>query len=182
MNANKKPRLLLLSDLWGKEKSDWISFYTEILEQHFELKYYDCCELGNIDKSIYSEENLHQQFVNGGIEIAVEKLSQEETATINILGFSIGGLIAWQAGNSGLKIENLIAISSTRLRYETQKPSAMITLYFGKNDKFKPDDNWFDNLDLKENLFPNENHEFYQKKEIAAIICNQIIEQLLLKS
>ena len=54
----------------------------------------------------------------------------------------------------------------------------MITLYFGKNDKFKPDDNWFDNLDLKENLFPNENHEFYQKKEVAATICNQIIEQL----
>lgn len=94
MNANKKPRLLLLSDLWGKEKSDWVCFYTDILKERFELKYYDFCELGNVDKTIYSEENLHQQFVNGGIEIAVEKLSQEETATINILGFSIGGLIA----------------------------------------------------------------------------------------
>ena len=83
MNANKKPRLLLLSDLWGKEQSEWIILYTEILEQHFELKYYDCCELGNVDKTIYSEENLHQQFVNGGIEIAVEKLSQEETAWTN---------------------------------------------------------------------------------------------------
>ena len=35
---------------------------------------------------------------------------------------------------------------------------------------------------VQENLFPNENHEFYQKKVVATIICNQIIEQLLLKS
>lgn len=182
MNENKKSRLVLLSDLWGKEKSDWISFYTEILEEHFELHYYDCCALGNIDKFIYSEENLHQQFVNGGIEIAVEKLLQEETQTVTVLGFSIGGLIAWQAGNSGLKIKNLIAISSTRLRYETQKPLGNIELFYGENDTFKPDAIWFDNFQLKQNLFPSENHEFYQKREMATIICNQIIEQLLLKS
>lgn len=178
MNENKKPRLLLLSDLWGKEKSDWVCFYTDILKEHFELKYYDCCELGNVDKTIYSEQSLHHQFVNGGIDKAVSQLLHYETSTINILGFSIGGLIAWQAGNSGLKIKNLIAISSTRLRYEMQKPSAMITLYYGENDNFKPDAIWFDNLHLKQNLFPDENHEFYHKQETATIICNQIIEQL----
>lgn len=182
MNENKKSRLVLLSDLWGKEKSDWISFYTEILEEHFELHYYDCCALGNIDKFIYSEENLHQQFVNGGIEIAVEKLLQEETQIVTVLGFSIGGLIGWKAAISGLKIENLFALSSTRLRYEAQKPLGNIELFYGENDTFKPDAIWFDNFQLKQNLFPNENHEFYQKKEVATIICNQIIEQLLLKS
>ncbi|MFD2909701.1 alpha/beta hydrolase [Flavobacterium ardleyense] len=181
MNENKKPKLLLLSDLWGKEKSDWVSFYTDILEQHFDIKYYDCCELGNIDKTNYSEEALHNQFINGGIEKAVEKLLQEETQAVTILGFSIGGLIGWKAGNSGLKIENLFAISSTRLRYETQKPLAHIELFYGEIDIFKPKSEWFEKFDLKENLFENENHEFYQKKEIAGIICDKIIDSLKLK-
>lgn len=181
MNKTKKPRLLLLSDLWGNDKSDWICFYTAILEEHFELKYYDCCELGSIDKTLYSEEALHNQFINGGIEKAVIQLLHEETATINILGFSIGGLIGWKAGNSGLKIEKLFALSSTRLRYEIQKPATTIKLFYGENDNYKPDSDWFEKFDLKENFFQNENHEFYQKKENALIICDKIIESLKLK-
>lgn len=39
-------KLILLSDLWGKEKPNWILQYTIVLEKYFDVKYYDCCELG----------------------------------------------------------------------------------------------------------------------------------------
>ena len=109
---NNRQRIILLSDLWGKEKSDWIAYYTAVLEKYFDVKYYDCCDLGNIDKSDYSEENLHHQFVDGGIARAVESLLQKEKEFIHVLGFSIGGYIAWKACLSGLKTQSLFAISS----------------------------------------------------------------------
>ena len=173
-----KPRLLLISDLWGKEKSYWITYYTSILENHFDLKYYDSCDLGSIDKSDYIEENLHHQFVNGGIEKAVIQLVKEEKGNISVLGFSVGGLIAWKAGLSGLRIQNLYAISSTRLRYETEKPKGKIELFYGGNDNYKPDRSWFNKLELKEQYFENEEHELYKNKEIAENICKIIVEQL----
>ena len=84
MNTTKQ-RLLILSDLWGKEKSDWITYYTSILVNHFELEYYDSCDLGTINKSDYSEENLHNQFINGGIEKAVVQLVKKEK--VSLIGF-----------------------------------------------------------------------------------------------
>jgi hypothetical protein len=32
-----KPRLIILSDLWGKEKSDWVSNYVALLKDMFEI-------------------------------------------------------------------------------------------------------------------------------------------------
>lgn len=174
-----KPRLLILSDLWGNEKSEWIIYYTSILENYFELKYYDSCDLGTIDKSAYSEEILHHQFLNGGIEKAVANLLQEEKEFITVLAFSIGGLIAWKSGLSGLKIQNLYAISSTRLRYESKKPSGTIELFYGKNDIYKPSSNWFTKLKLKENFFSNQEHELYKQKEFAKRICRIIVERII---
>ena len=58
MPVNKQ-RLILISDLWGKEDSEWITYYTSILSQHFEVNYYDSCDLGNIDKSNYEKTNFH---------------------------------------------------------------------------------------------------------------------------
>ena len=66
MNKKNKQRIIILSDLWGEEKSDWIVHYISILEKYFEVKYYDSCILGGVDKSDYSEESLHHQFVTGG--------------------------------------------------------------------------------------------------------------------
>ena len=173
-----KPKLLLISDLWGVEKSDWITYYTSILENYFELEYYDSCDLGTIDKGDYSEENLHHQFVNGGIEKAVEQLIKKEKVLVSVLGFSVGGLIAWKAGLSGLKIQNLYAVSSTRLRYETEKPIGIIELFYGENDNYKPDSNWFEKLELKEHVIQKEEHELYKNKKIAESICKIIVEKV----
>ncbi|MGV8945504.1 MAG: alpha/beta hydrolase [Lutibacter sp.] len=177
-NKNNNQKIILLSDLWGKEKSDWITYYTTVLEKYFNVKYYDSCDLGNIDKSDYLEEKLHNQFVNGGISRAVESILQKEKEPITVIGFSIGGLIAWKACLSGLKVQNLFAISSTRLRYETLKPSGKIELFYGEVDAYKPDSNWFHKMKIKENLYKNEDHEFYRKEEIAKEICSLIMEQI----
>ena len=149
-----------------------------ILVNHFELEYYDSCDLETINKSDYSEENLHNQFINGGIEKAVVQLVKKEKGLVSVLGFSIGGLIAWKAGLSGFEIQNLYAVSSTRLRYETEKPLVSIKLFYGKNDNYKPDRSWFNKLELKEYYFENEEHELYKKKEIAESICKIIMEKI----
>lgn len=178
MHINKQ-RFILVSDLWGKEKSEWISYYTEILAQHFEVVFYDSCDLANVDKTEYTEEKIHQQFVNGGVEIAVSNLLKKEIETFSVLGFSVGGFIAWRALLGGLKTQNLFAISATRLRYETNKPDANIALFYGEDDLFKPNTDWFKQLGIKENLYQNEVHELYKKKHIAEAICQLIIARLL---
>ena len=52
-----KPVLILLSDLWGEEKSGWIENYGRILNNHFEIKYYDSCGLELVDRIHYSGQN-----------------------------------------------------------------------------------------------------------------------------
>ncbi|MGV9004074.1 alpha/beta hydrolase [Flavobacterium sp.] len=178
IHQNNKPRLIIISDLWGREKSDWLPYYTALLEKYFDLCYYDSCELGAVNKSEYTEENLHAQFVNGGIEKAVTLLLQKEKDTNTILGFSIGGSIAWKASLLGLKAPNFFAVSSTRLRYESNKPSGTIRLFYGENDAYQPTHHWFKNMALKQNLFESKTHECYKQKEIAQSICIQILEHL----
>ncbi|MGQ7945502.1 alpha/beta hydrolase [Flavobacterium sp. WC2509] len=171
----KKPRLIILSDLWGKEKSGWVSDY-ELLKDKFEIQYYDCCELGEIDKTNYSEENLHNQFINSGIEKAVENLLKKEKNPIYILAFSIGGTIAWKATLKGLKVRSLFAVSSTRLRFENEVPNCEIKLYFGENDNNAPNENWFENYSINFEILKNKEHHFYTEKEFSNSICIEILK------
>jgi len=171
-----KPRLIILSDLWGKEKSNWVSFYIELLKVKFEIQYYDCCELGEIDKTVYNEENLHSQFINGGIEKAVSNLLKVEKNEIDILAFSIGGIIAWKTALNDMNVERLFAVSSTRLRYEDVIPKGEIKLYFGENDSNKPSQDWFQKHSIDFEIIENKNHDFYTEKGCAIAICNEILK------
>jgi pimeloyl-ACP methyl ester carboxylesterase len=171
-----KPRLIILSDLWGKEKSDWVSGYVELLNDKFEIQYYDCCDLGEIDKTNYTEENLHSQFVNGGIEKAVESLLKAEKNQIDVLAFSIGGTIAWKATLKGLNVRNLLAVSSTRLRYENEIPNGAIKLYYGENDSNTPSNNWFEKHSIDFEIIKNKEHSFYAEKDFATSICKEILK------
>ena len=171
-----KPRLIILSDLWGKEKAEWISNYIELLKDKFEIQYYDCCELGEIDKTNYTEENLHSQFVNGGIEKAVKNLLNTEKNQIDVLAFSIGGTIACKASLKGLNVRNLFVVSSTRLRYENEIPNGTIKLYYGENDSNKPDNNWFEKHSIDFEIIKNKEHDFYTEKEFADSICIEILK------
>jgi pimeloyl-ACP methyl ester carboxylesterase len=170
-----KPRLIILSDLWGKQKSDWVSDYVEQLKDKFEIQFYDCCELGAIDRTIYTEENLHIQFVNGGIETAIENLLESEKNKIDVLAFSIGGTIAWKAALRGLDVRNLVAVSSTRLRYVEDIPSGKIKLYYGEKDINTPSSNWFEKHSINFEIIKNKEHNFYTQNEFAASICNAIL-------
>lgn len=171
-----KPRIIILSDLWGKEKSDWVSAYIELLKDNFEIQYYDCCELGEIDKTSYTEENLHSQFVNGGIQKAADNLLMTEKNQIDIIAFSIGGIIAWKAALKGLNVRNLFAASSTRLRYENEIPNGTIQLYYGENDSNKPSNDWFEKHSIDFEIIKNKEHDFYTEKESADSICIEILK------
>ncbi|WP_348824336.1 alpha/beta hydrolase [Flavobacterium aestuarii] len=171
-----KPRLIILSDLWGKEKSDWVSIYIELLEEKFEIQYYDCCELAEIDKTEYFEENLHSQFINGGIEKAIANLLKKEKDQVVVLAFSIGGTIAWKTALEGLNIRSFFAVSSTRLRYENETPTGRIKLYYGENDRNKPNNDWFQKHSIALEIIKKKGHSFYTDKYFAIEICNEILK------
>lgn len=50
-----------------------------------------------------------------------------------------------------------------------------IELLYGEKDCFKPDIDWFQQMKIKENVYQNEGHELYQKREIAEYFCKRII-------
>lgn len=170
-----KPRLIILSDLWGKGKSHWIEGYVKLLVDKFDIHYYDCCDLGEVDSVNCDEKNLHNQFVNGGIERAVDALLIKEKKAVTVLAFSIGGTIAWKAALKGLNIETLVAISSTRLRYEAQVPNCKLKLYFGEEDNYKPDGNWFKNCQILPEINKNKGHLMYLEKDFIHLVCNAIL-------
>ena len=171
-----KPRLIILSDLWGKEKSNWVAGYVDLLNDKFEIQYYDCCDLGGIDKANYTEENLHSQFVNGGIEKAVTNLLKAEKNEIDVLAFSIGGTIAWKSALKGLNVRRLFAVSSTRLRYENEIPNGAIKGYYGENDSNTPSDDWFEKYSIDFEIIKNKEHSFYTEKDFATSICKEILK------
>lgn len=177
MNLENKHRLIILSDLWGAEKSNWITYYTAILKNHYDIIYYDSRTLGEIPKMKYSEKELHALFIQGGIEKAVHNLLIKESKSTVVLGFSIGGYIAWKACESGLNTKRIIAVSSTRLRYETEKPAGEIELIYGEEDPYKPNKLWFEKLKLKPYCYKNFGHELYKNKEIAKEIGEMIMER-----
>lgn len=115
-----KHRLIILSDLWGVTDASWLSKYVDKLLEDFQVTFYSSCELAEMPRKNLSEEERHNFFVNGGLERAVKNLVELEKDRLTVLAFSIGGAIAWKACLKGLDVKKLYAISSTRLRYETE--------------------------------------------------------------
>ena len=165
-------KLIVLTDLWGAEKFDWFVNYQEQLKVATVI--YDSCKLANVDTVVYEELNLHKQFVSGGVDKAVSKLVEKEKDQVNILAFSIGGTIAWKAILKGLKVNNLFAVSATRLRYETEKPNCNIHLFYGEEDVFKPNEKWFQQLDIVKKEIKNKGHEMYKEKAFSNTIVPMI--------
>jgi hypothetical protein len=170
-----KPRLIILSDMWGREQSWWMDYYLVHLRTVFEIIYYDCCELGEIDITACSENQLHHQFINGGMQRAVSNLLQKEKGRVVVLAFSMGGVIAWKACLAGLDAESLFAVSATRLRYETEKPTTVIELFYGENDRYKPDNNWFLELNIERRVLAEMDHVLYQETDFATMLSERIV-------
>jgi len=169
-----KKEIIILSDLWGKNKSEWLVQFNETLSPEYKTKFYDSCELGEIDLTLSEEKLIHRQFVNFGIQKAVNKLLRIETQPQIYIGCSVGGVIAWKAGLLGLKMEQLITLSSTRLRMETEKPNCPITMYFGELDKHKPAAKWFESIGCNYKIIEQSNHDIYKDQ----LVVDQIVENI----
>lgn len=169
-------RLIILSDIWGLKNSDWVSHYVELLKNDFDIQFYDCCELGNVDTTSDDENVIHNQFVQGGIDRAVANLLKRESGEVYILAFSIGGLIAWKASKLGLAAKHLFLISSTRLRYEIQKPDTDMDLLYAGNDPNIPAEEWFERIQVNREIYEGEEHTFYRKKEMATTLSQRILK------
>ncbi|PXY41514.1 alpha/beta hydrolase [Flavobacterium cheongpyeongense] len=170
-----KPRLLILSDVFGGKNPEWVKLYIDLLELKFDIQYYDVLELANITVLDFTEMDIHNQFLNGGIDKAVHNLLELEKDEVAVLGFSIGGTIAWKASLKGLKASYLIAVSSTRLRYETHLPDCKIKLYFGDKDLNLPDLKWFSDMKVSRHFFENQAHQLYLDQNNVAVICNEFL-------
>jgi len=172
-----KQRLIILSDLWGIQRSQWLASYIQPLNLYFDIQYYDCCALSNIDTNIYEKDRLYQQFKHHGIETASRNLLVSEWHNHpHILAFSIGGIIAWKAALQGLKIQSLFAISSTQLCYESIKPNGFVKCFFGIDDTFKPSKQWFETLQIDYEWIKEQKHTMYRDYTIAEKITNDIIQ------
>ena len=176
---NRKPRLVIISDLWGTSKTDWKSLYIEPLQKFFELRFYNAIDLAEIQVEEYRENILHQLFVNGGMDTAVERLLELEMKPVHIMGFSVGGTIAWRYSLRSKNILSLYCLSSTRLRKETSKPTTLIHLSFGELDSYKPDPGWADKLGLELTIVGNQDHEFYSKKEFSTEFNKRLLQSIL---
>lgn len=170
-----KPQLIILSDLWGTLKDEWVNHYYSILKGFYEIKCYDCRKLANINLEITSEQELHSEFVDGGIDRAVLNLIHQELKPSHILAFSIGGVIAWKAALNGLNTLQIHAISSTRLRNEKLSPNCKIKLYFGEHDLYKPDSEWFQKLKIDPTIIQCGDHLIYQEPQVIRSICNNLL-------
>ncbi|MBU2995164.1 hypothetical protein KO500_01900 [Cellulophaga baltica] len=176
-------RLVVLSDMWGIRNGLWVTSYLGYLQQYYDIVYYDCQELAQINVENETEENLHNAFVSGGIDIAVSELLKKEKKSepSRYLAFSIGGTIAYKAGLAGLPIKSLYAVSSTRVRKETEKPSFDTRFIYGANDKFRPSDEWATNLDLEIEVIDDFGHELYSDEKITKEICQEFLTMVSMR-
>ncbi len=172
-----KPTLIILSDLWGAKRSSWLDNFQKTLGDDYKIKFYDACVLGEIDSSDDQEKNIHRQFIDFGIQKAVKKLLTLEKEPQMYLGCSVGGVILWKAGLQGLPIKKLLTISATRLRKEIEKPNCSVELYFGQEDSYQPDGNWFKNMKIKGHFIPRGGHDIYKDQ----LVVKQILHLLRLQ-
>jgi len=169
-----KPNLLLISDLLGDINSSYLLLYKSLLKEKFNVTILDACQLGEVTNTKESDKN-HDIFINkGGLIKAVENLVSSKIKADLILGFSIGGTIAWKACLQKLEVNKLICISATRLRYETHYPNCEIELYFSFNDKYRPNSNWTLSKIINTTLISNSGHSIYKDETFIKRICDKV--------
>lgn len=171
-------KLVIVSDMWGTKKGLWITSYLGYLQQYFDITFYDSQQLANIDLAVQTEENIHDAFVNGGIDTAVAHLLKKEKSPCYYLAFSTGGTIVWNAAKSGLPVKSLFSISATRIRFQEEKPSISMNLIYGEKDANRPSDIWANKLKVDMELFPNYGHTLYTDDEVIKKVCLSLLKEV----
>lgn len=170
-------RLIILSDLWGAEKAQTYEPYQTTLSEFYDVTFYDCRELAGLSDSPSNEEQLHKQFVEEGIDTAVKNLLAQETEQATILAFSMGGAIAWKGALQSLRFDKMFFVSATRLRLEERKPLGRISLFYGKEDADRPDEDWVARMNLRTELIPKGEHDIYKGEEFAKYLCGKVFSK-----
>lgn len=171
-------KLVVISDMWGVKKGMWITSYFGYLQQYFDIVFYDAQQLGNLDVTVSTEENVHNAFINGGIDTAVAHLLKKEKEPSHYLAFSTGGTIAWKAALKGLPMKSLTTVSPTRIRYEKERPNIPMRLIFGECDSFKPGMNWANQLKAKLEIVPGFGHNLYSDEKIISDISLGLLQKV----
>ncbi|WP_422081691.1 hypothetical protein [Ulvibacterium sp.] len=174
-------RLVVISDMWGVKKGLWITSYLGYLQQYYDIVFYDCQQLANIDLTIHSDKNIHQAFVDGGIDTAVAHLLKREDRPSHYLAFSTGGTVAWKAGIEGLPMKSLYNVSSTRIRMEAKKPKVPTTLLFGENDEYRPSQDWSSKVGVEMEIIKNFGHTLYTDEKIIQKVCQDLLNRVTQK-
>lgn len=177
-----KQRLVVISDMWGEGQSEWLSLYKETLERNFDVSYYDACQIAEINTNIYTETNIHQQFVAKGIDVGVNFLLKNERTTSHVLAFSVGGVIAWKAVLLGMLVDQMYLVSATRIRYEIERPLGSINTFFGAEDVYKPTPDWFASLNIETHEFTDVGHQLYKNPSCAEMILECICKKINIES
>jgi hypothetical protein len=94
----------------------------------------------------------------------------------------MGGNIAYKAALKGLPVKSLTAISSTRIRFENEKPNTDLNLIFGERDEFRPDEDWMDAVGADINVIPNFGHHLYSDEKIISDVCLELLEKVTKKA
>lgn len=171
-------RLVILSDMWGSKKGLWITSYLGYLQQYFDIAFYDSQQLANLDLTINSDENVHNAFVNGGIDTAVFHLLKKEKTPAYYLAFSTGGTIVWNAAEKGLPVKSFYGVSATRIRLENTMPNVPFTLLYGANDQNRPSEIWTNKLDIHPEIVSNFGHTLYTDEKIIRKVCLDLLQQV----
>jgi len=176
-------RLVVLSDMWGAKKGLWITSYLGYLQQHFDIFFYDCQQLADINLVVNTEKNIHNEFINGGIDTAVAHLLNKEKGQkpCRYLAFSTGGTIVWKAALKGLPVKSLYAVSATRIRKETVSINCEHTLVYGANDSFRPNAEWAKKVNTKMEVIPDFGHELYSDEKIIKKVCKDLLKEVIKK-
>ena len=171
-------KLVIVSDMWGAKKGLWITSYLGYLQQYFDITFYDIQQLANLDIVVQSEENVHNAFVDGGIDTAVSHLLKKEKEPCYYLAFSTGGTIVWEAAKKGLPIKSLYSVSATRIRLKNERPNVPFQLLYGENDKFIPSEDWSDKLGVEMEILPNYGHTLYTDEKIIQKVCLDLLQEV----
>jgi len=175
-------KLVILSDMWGVKKGLWITSYFGYLQQYYDIEFHDCQQLGHVDVTVNTEENVHKAFVEGGIDTAVAHLLKKHSEPAHYLAFSTGGTIAWKAATKGLPMKSLTAISPTRIRFEEQAPACETDIVFGGKDDFRPDTSWSRKVGVDVNVVPNFGHQLYSDEKIISDVCLKLLQRVTRKA
>ncbi|WP_318309601.1 hypothetical protein [Flagellimonas crocea] len=174
-------KLVVISDKWGAKKGLWIASYFGYLQQYYDIVFYDCQQLGNVDVSISSEENIDRAFKEIGIDRAVSNLIKKETRPAHYLAFGTGATVAYKAALKGLSAKSVTAISAIGLETEEAVGDVDVKLIYGECDKGKPGLQWANKVAANIEVVPNFGHTLYSDEKIISQVSLELLENITKK-